>query len=350
MALDREALDVLKTTIDSDRQSVSRSGRMKWVLMALLALLAGGAFWAVGQDKILVPAKGKTGPEYISLAVVDQAPLNEPKVNVEEEGVLLSGAGYVVADVFAKVSSLLTGKVSEILVEEGGVVTKGQIIAKLDDNMISKKVSLVESEIQRAQVSVKEVSINLALAKRKLERFKALLENKRVSEESVDNVTAEVDVLNAKLEYAEKEIQVQKRNLALVRQELEDMVIRAPISGVVTKVEVGLGEVVSPVLVNSDNTVKSICTIMDLSSMSIEVDVNESYIGKVKEVGFAEVRLDAFPDKKFRANLNRVIPLANKQKGTVTVILSLIDSNEEVYPGMSAQVWFKSDKTEFVRE
>ena len=348
MALDREALDVLKTKINADHQSVSQPGRMKWFLMALLILLVGGVFLGGGQNKIPESAEGRAEPEHVTIA--ERALLVEPKVNTAKEDVLLSGAGYVVPDVFAKVSSLFMGRVSEILVEEGDVVTKGQIIAKLDDRMISKKVVLVESEIQREQVAAKEVSVKLALAKRKLERFEVLLKNRQVSEESVDNVTAEVEVLNAKLEHSKKEIQVQERNLALARQELEDMVIRAPISGVVTEVEVGLGEIVSPMLVNLDSTAKSICTIIDMDPMLIEVDVNESYIGKVRKAGLAEVRLDAFPDKKFRANVDRIIPLANRQKGTVKVILSLLDFNEEIYPGMSAQVWFKPDKIELVRE
>ena len=350
MALDREALDVLKNKIDDNHVSASRSKSTKiyFLLLAVMVFIAVGVWgverkWGLPEDKQV---------ENMSAAIKNAAAIETPVVEKaeapERNHALLTGSGYVVPNTYAKVSSLFTGRISEILVDEGSWVSKGQLIARLDDSMISKKVALAESELEREHLAVKEVSVKLALAKKKLKRSKTLLSIHQISEENFDNIAAEVDILEARLERSKKDILVQERNLALAKEELKDMEVRAPIKGVVTDIEVGIGEVVSPVLVNSDSTVKGICTIIDMESLLLEVDVSESYIGKIKDSGYAEVKFEAFPKELFVATLKNIVPLASRQKGTVKVVLSFEDLKGNVYPGMSAQVWFLEGQPDFV--
>ena len=119
------------------------------------------------------------------------------------------------------------------------------------------------------------------------------------------------------------------------------MVIRAPFAGVVTTKDAQPGEMVSPISAGGGFTRTGICTIVDMDSLEIEVDVNESFINRVQPGQFVEAVLDAYPDWKIPARVKAIIPTADRQKSTVKVRVSFEKLEPRILPQMGVKVAFR---------
>jgi RND family efflux transporter MFP subunit len=120
---------------------------------------------------------------------------------------------------------------------------------------------------------------------------------------------------------------------------LENTVIRAPFTGTVLRKEAEVGEVVAP-SVGGGLTRGAVVTMADLSTLEVEVDVNEAYIGRVKANQLARITLDAYPDTAFRGRVRQVVPTADRQRATVQVKVSILDHDPRILPEMGSRVDF----------
>ena len=256
---------------------------------------------------------------------------------------VLDATGYVVARRQATVSSKATGKVVQVLIEEGDQVTEGQLLASLDDSIPRAQFELAQSRHVSSQAALAELDVALKQVQLDLDRTQGLADRNLASAADLDRDLLSVEALIARLERARKDILVSERSMAVQKHLLDDMQIRAPFDGVVIAKAAQPGEMISPVSAGGGFTRTGICTIVDMESLEVEVDVNESYINRVSAGQPVEVSLNAYPDHKFPANVIAIIPAADRNKATVRVRISFLGKDERVLPDMGVRVAFLAD-------
>ena len=300
--------------------------RLPWIVgLAVLLALATG-WWLLG-----------TGALEVTTAKVDVAGGGSGGEAV------LNASGYVVARRIATVSSKVTGRVLEVLIEEGAAVEKDTLLARLDPATTRAQVDLAEREFTAAQRNLAEIDVRLAEARRNLARIETLREQALVSETALDTARAEVAALSARLAAQDAQRRVAGSGLALRRRDLSDLEIRAPFAGVVISKDAQPGEMVSPVSAGGGFTRTGIATIVDMDSREIEVDVNEAFINRVSAGQRVEATLDAYPDAPLAARVINIVPTADRQKATVRVRIAFEKLESRILPDMGIKVRFLDD-------
>lgn len=310
--------------IDPSSRSAKSRGRL-WLIGSVLTLVVLGLLFWLFYEPAPLPVK----IQMARMATVDSSSAS-----------VLDATGYVVARRSATVSSKVTGKVVEVLIEEGMAVQKNQVLAKLDDQNTKKAMDVVKAELSAAKAEVSEVRARLVEAKLSFERNKSLLDKRLVSQAAFDLSRASYDSLKAQLSNREELVAVNESLLAQQKQFLDDLTIRAPFAGVVVSKDSQPGEMISPISAGGGFTRTGICTLVDMSSLEIEVDVNESYIQRVRAGQLAEAVLEAYPEWKIPAKVAAIIPTADRQKATVKVRISFQDLDPRILPDMGVKVAF----------
>ncbi len=259
------------------------------------------------------------------------------------QAAVLNASGYVTARRRATVSSKMTGRVIEVNVEEGMAVREGQILARLDDATLKATLALAEARVEAARQSVHESEVRLAEAKVTLGRRHQLVKDGLATVAEADAAQAEVDSLNARILAAREQVKVAERQVELEQTNLDDTIIRAPFSGVAISKDAQPGEMVSPVSAGGGFTRTGICTLVDMRSLEIEVDVNESYINRVKADQGVTAVLDAYPDWQIPARVITMVPTADRQKATVLVRIGFTALDPRILPDMGVKVTFLRD-------
>ena len=328
--MDKKAL-LSQLSIDRDSDESSPSGRpLSWLL--LIAVVAGAGFLVF---TVVLPIEAST------VAVRTAVAQNLAAVPAGDS--VLDATGYVVARRQATVSSKTTGKVVEVLVEEGMHVEEGQLLAQLDDSITRAQLELSESQLRASHASLDEMKVQLKQARLDLERTSGLAGRQLASQADLDRDTLTVEGLVARLARVEQELNVAERHADVQRQMLEDMQIRAPFAGVVVAKAAQPGEMISPVSAGGGFTRTGICTIVDMDSLEVEVDVNEAYINRVFPGQPVTVALNAYPDVQIPASVIAIIPTADRNKATVRVRIRILDRDDRVLPDMGVKVRFLDD-------
>jgi RND family efflux transporter MFP subunit len=323
MAHPSERINELK--IDRDAAPSSKS-RWLWPALLLLVLLAVGAWWLLaGRHAGAVPVETDVARKPPSAAAANS---------------VLDASGYVVARRQATVSSKITGKVEEVLVEEGMRVEAGQVVATLDDSTEQAQLELALSRVEAARAQLAEIRAQIRNAKLERDRLRDLVGRNLTSQASLDSAEATFDELEARLDTGEENVKVAERNVALARDALSNMTIRAPFPGMVVTKDAQPGEMISPVSAGGGFTRTGICTIIDTDSLEIEVDVNEAYIQRVEAGQRVSAVLDAYPDWRIPAEVVAIIPTADRQKATVRVRVGLLERDPRILRDMGVKVSF----------
>ena len=253
---------------------------------------------------------------------------------------VLDASGYVVARRQATVSSKVTGKVVEVLVEEGMRVEKDQVVARLDDTTQQAQLSLAKARAESSRALLDEIEAQLRNARLERDRFRDLAKRKLTSQSSVDAAEATFDQLAARLGTGRENVKVAERNVALAEDSLSNMTIKAPFAGMVVSKNAQPGEMISPVSAGGGFTRTGICTIIDTDSLEIEVDVNEAYIQRVKAGQPVSATLDAYSDWRIPAEVIAIVPTADRQKATVRVRIGFLEHDERILRDMGVKVAF----------
>ena len=253
---------------------------------------------------------------------------------------VLDASGYVTARREATVSSEVTGKVTEVLIEEGMSVEAGQIVARLDDTTQRAQLALSNAQLESARAAIAEVDAQLRAARLERNRLRELVARSLTSTSSLDAAEANYDALAARLEATHNNVTVSEKSLALAQDALDDMTIRAPFGGMVVSKNAQPGEMISPISAGGGFTRTGICTIVDMDSLEIEVDVNEAYIQRVKPGQAVSATLDAYPNWKIPADVIAIVPTADRQKATVRVRIGFRERDERVLRDMGVKVAF----------
>ena len=326
MALDKDALNSLR--MDSDARAEAPVSLGKWMLpVAAIALIGIALVWFFGSRE----------PGQVVETVVARAPTDQGS---NSQATILNASGYVVARRQATVSSKVTGKIMEVLVEEGMAVAEGDILAQLDDSTVRARLALAEGQTHASRSNLAETQVRLDEAKRTLKRNESLREQKLVSAADLDAARSEVNALQARLLSDRSDVAVAQRSQDLVEQDLDDLTIRAPFSGVVISKNAQPGEMISPISAGGGSIRTGICTIVDMDSREIEVEVNEAYINRVSSGQRTEATLDAYPDWTISSQVINIVPTADRQKATVKVRIRFDELDPRVLPDMGIRVRF----------
>jgi RND family efflux transporter MFP subunit len=268
---------------------------------------------------------------------VSAAPVREARA---AQTAVLNASGYVTPRRRATVAAKITGKISQVLIDEGMHVEAGQVLARLEDVEASAALLGAEAEQAVAVAALDDVEVRLANTRRTLERARELRARELVSKEDLEDAETAVASYEAQAALASKRIESAEQSAAIARQNVENCIVRAPFAGVVVSKDAQPGEMVSPISAGGGFTRTGIATIVDMASLEIEVDVNESYIARVTPGQGAEATLDAYPDWGMPCKVRTVIPTADRQKATVKVRIAFDKLDPRILPDMGVKVSF----------
>ncbi|QCI80241.1 efflux RND transporter periplasmic adaptor subunit [Hankyongella ginsenosidimutans] len=300
----------------------------------LAGVAAGAAVW------FLKPVPATPAP---SAAVADDAAQASAAAPARSGGLVASG--FVVARRSATVAARTTGQVVFVGVEEGQRVRKGEVLARLNDDAAQASLSSAEAQLSSAKAAVASLTPTLADAERILKRTKSLAQSQFASTADLTRNEANVASLRAQLSQAQANLAAAQAAVQSARVTLDLHTIRAPFDGVVTEKNAQPGEIISPVSAGGGFTRTGICTIVDMGSLEIEVDVSEAFIARVRQGQKVDAVLDAYPDFVIPASVIATVPTANRDKATVRVRVAIDQRDPRILPEMAVKVTFLEDKS-----
>jgi HlyD family secretion protein len=289
-----------------------------WIVVAAVALLAG-AWYVFGAKTLRNLAATEVEVVHASVQTPTHTSPGTP---------ILTASGYVVPRRKAVVSAKIQGRLAELRVEEGSRVREGGIIARLESADYQAQVLRAKAAVQRAEADLHE-------ARRQLRIAEGLAREKVASQDQMDAAASREKLAEAALSQARAE-------LALSEANYQNTLIRAPFTGVVVKKMAEVGESVAPIPpgVNLSTSSGAIVALADFASLEVEADVNESNVARLRPDQPADVSVEAFPDRTYKAKLRQVIPTADRTKATVMVKVTILDKDNDLKPEMSAKVTF----------
>lgn len=316
----------------NQREDVDGGGhRGRWialgvVLVLLLVLGAGGWWWMAHRPVVVQTAvaasPGKQG----------------------EAGAVLEATGYVTARRQATVSAQITGTLTEVLIEEGDHVTRGQILARLEDSGYRANLDAALASAQAAQAQVAQLQAQLVQSRADAARLDALVDRGLVSKQAAEQARTAVASYQAQVDAQRRQVAAAQAQARVAQVNYDYTVVRAPFAGVVTDKAAQVGEIVSPLSAGGGFTRTGVGTIVDMDSLEIDVDVNEAYIGRVQPDMPAEAVLDAYPDWRIPAHVIAIVPTADRGKATIKVRVALEAKDARIVPDMGVRVAFLEHK------
>ena len=323
----------LKIVRPAEPEGAAEERRPAWLLLVGGAvggaLLVGVIAWMVWGRTGAAPPVAPAAEATDSTPTATQAPVAPGN---------LVASGYVVARRRATVAAEITGRVAEVLVEEGMVVAKGQLLARLDDTLASTDYATANSRIESASAAVTSTRAQLADADRIQKRTQDLALAHLVSDADVTKAETQAADLKAQLARSEAELATARSDAKHQLEVLGKHRIVAPFAGVVVDKNAQPGEIISPMSAGGGFTRTGICTLVDMDSLEIEVDVNEAYISRVSPEQSVTATLDAYPDWSIPARVIAIVPTANREKATVRVRIALLSKDPRILPDMAVKV------------
>lgn len=315
-----------------DRNGPTKRNRPAWMApivgLAVVAALAAGAWTFMHKEAV---------PPNVATAIVE-GPASATKGGSGAS--VLDASGYVIARRQATVSAKVTGKVMEVLIEEGMQVEEGQVLARLDDSIPRGEYELSEARLEAAQASLQELDTQLQQARLDERRAADLVDRELVSAAEADRTRLLRQGVEARQARARADIRVSKSALAVQQRMLDDLTIRAPFRGVIVAKAAQPGEMISPISAGGGFTRTGIGTIVDMDSLEVEVDVNEAYINRVQPEQPVTVVLNAYPQLQIKGGVIAIIPTADRNKATVRVRIGFVERDDRVLPDMGVKVSF----------
>jgi RND family efflux transporter MFP subunit len=317
----------------TQRDDHGDGGPPKWVwglggAVVVLALAGGAGWWFLAANK----------PVAVQTATV-RANGQGPAADA-----VLQATGYVTARRMATVSAQITGTLTEVLIDEGFKVRKGQVLARLDDTGLKAGLAAAEAQIRTAEANQGQLRAQLAQAQADEKRQAELNASGMTTRQSREQAATAVKTVSAQLEASQRQIEAAQAQAKQARVNYDYATVRAPFDGVVTARAAQVGEIISPLSAGGGFTRTGVGTIVDMDSLEVNVDVNEAYIAQVKADMPCEAVLDAYPDWKIPAHVVAVIPSADRGKATVKVRVALEKKDDRVVPDMGVRVSFLATK------
>ena len=314
--------DLLKE-LRIDRRPGAAKKKRRWpLILGLVVVAALVLLWLSGGRAVEVEtAKARSAAEVGSASVLD-------------------ASGYVTARRIATVSSKITGKVREVIIEEGQRVAEGEILARLDPVDADAQRELSQAQVSSSESQLAEAQAQLKLAESSLRRTRELADKKLVALASLDSAIAERNSRAARLIALQRAVRVAQDQLKISELGVDNTIIRAPFAGVIVTKAAQPGEMISPISGGGGSIRTGIGTLVDMDSLEVQVDVNEAYIGRVQPKMPVEAVLNAYPEWKIPGEVIAIIPTADRSKATVKVRIALNTKDARIVPDMGVRVSF----------
>lgn len=299
----------------TEGETESETSRPNWLVVGGIgvgaALIGGLAAWFL-----------KPAPPPVKAAVQTETASTSAPSSVSAGSLVASG--YVVARRQATVAAEVTGRVLEIRVEEGDRVRRGQVLAVLEP-------TLARADASSARANAEAAEADLSEARRVLARTESLATQGFASD-------AALTAARSRAAQAEAQYNAARSNANRAAAQLDRYEIRAPFSGVVVNKAAQPGEIISPMSAGGGFTRTGLCTIVDMDSLEVEVDVAEAYISRVQPGQAVDAVLDAYPDVTFPAHVIATIPAADRSRATVRVRVGFNQLDARILPEMAVKV------------
>ena len=304
--IDPKLLNQLR--IEGEHREDEGEGSRRWLWLALagvaiVALIGAAAWWLLAARPI----------------AVQTATAIAPGSGGGGAGAVLQATGYVTARRQATVSTQITGTLTQVLIEEGVRVEKGQIIARLEDSGLRASLAVAEANVKSAEAQVQTAEAQLGQAQADSQRQQSLVASGMATQQFAEQSRTAVTTATAQLAARRREADAARAQVAAAKVNFDYSVVRAPFAGVVTVKAAQVGEIVSPLSAGGGFTRTGVGTIVDMDSLEIDVDVNEAYINQIRPDMPAEAVLSAYPDWKIPAHVIAIVPAADRGKATVKV-------------------------------
>jgi RND family efflux transporter MFP subunit len=316
--------------IDRSEREETSGGRGKWWLSAGLAAvaIAAAVFLLLARNSAI---------EVSEATAVSASAASEPAA-------ILQATGYVTAEREATVSAQIQGELAQVYVQEGEHVRQGQVLARLDDNTQRAALDQATAQLSSARAQLRQYQVQLAQARRDLARDQALIGQHLVSEQALETAQTQAATLAAQVLTQQRAVAVARAVVQGAQVQEDYTIVRAPFAGVVVDKAAQMGETISPFFGGGGFTQTGIATIVDMSSLEVDVDVNEAYIHRVRAGQPATAVLDAYPDWSIPAHVIAIVPTADKSKGTVKVRVAFQKLDPRILPDMGVRVSFLPDE------
>jgi HlyD family secretion protein len=321
--------DLGSLRIHDGQRKGSKTGKRIGLVLLVVALLAGIAAAAAYAFRNTKP-------------VVDVA--TAAKAEAGGRQALLNASGYVTPRRRATIAAKITGRVTSVHFDEGTRVQEGQLLATLDDSDVVRALEAARADRDTSQAAIADYEVQLKNAQLELVRAEKLQAAGVQTQQALDSATMAADSLKAKIALAKQQVVGAKSRIDEAQQAVDNTVIRAPFSGIVVSKDAQVGEMVSPVSAGGGFTRTGIATVVDMKSLEMEVDVNESYIARVTQGQRVNAFLDAYPDRELGGYVRTVIPTADRQKATVKVRITFDKIEDFILPDMGIKVTFLGEE------
>ncbi|MEW6263111.1 MAG: efflux RND transporter periplasmic adaptor subunit [Thermodesulfobacteriota bacterium] len=309
---------------ESRRSPARRWRRGSLVFLLTILVLGGGALgWLQGWLKPASKVQAATVSRIL------------PAQNLA----VLNATGYVVAQRKVAVASKGTGRLTYLGVEAGQKVSRGQVIARLENDDLAAAREEAEARIKAALAVLEQTQAEDRDAEVNYNRLKGLWARQVVSKSEYDLAEARRSKAKAGVSAARRNVEAARAALKQAEALLDYTTIRAPFDGVVLTKDADVGEVVAP-FGSASSAKASVATLADMDSLMLEADVTESNIGKVQVGQPCQITLDALPDLPQSGQVHVIMPTADRSKGTIMVKVKFVHRDPQIRPEMSAKVAF----------
>lgn len=300
-----------------------------------------------------------------------------------EGNVILNATGYIIPAHKIEVASKVVGKVSWIGVEKGDSVQQGQVLVRLEDDeyrarlleargqLNTLEARLAEllngsrpEEISRANADVNQAKADVENARVNLSRVQQLVREGVMPKQALDDAQARFDAQEARKASLERssdlvkigprkeqidamqgQVEQARGSVAFAQTQVDNTVIRAPVSGTILERNVEKGEFVTTGFVGERGAKGYVVSLANLNDLQVELDINQNDFAKLGPNQKGAVTTDAYPDRKYEGVIQEISPEANRQKATVQVKVKILQPDQYLRPEMNASVAFVSDGT-----
>lgn len=320
--------DLSKLKIDKSVKKSVTAGRKKkpFIIAALVAfLIAGVVLYRLG---VIAPT-----------ATVDVTTV--AMVYPAQSLSVLNASGYIVAQRKAAVASKMTGRLTALMVEEGSLVKKGQILARMESADVTAVKGQVAANLSNARAMLSQATVERDNLAQEHDRYQRLIAGGFVSQSDYDMIHTRYLRSQEAVKAARAAVESASAALSGAEANLDYTLIRAPFDGVVLTKNADVGDIVTP-LGASSTSKAAVVTLADMDSLQVEVDVSETSITLIKVGQPCDIQLDALADKRFRGVVHAIVPTVDRAKATVLVKVRFLDKDSRMLPDMSAKVSFLS--------
>ncbi len=321
--------DLSALKIDEHSRRSNRGGFLRWFAILIgVVVIGAGVFFAL-QKKV---------------SPVEVVSAHTTNPSQSQGATILNASGYVTPRRRSTVAAKITARVEQIYAEEGMHVKAGQVLAILDQSDYRVRLNSAIADRDSTRAALNDLQVNLKNAEVELHRNEELNKSGVTTQEALDNARTSVNSYRARIAAAQEAVQAADSKIKVAQQDLDNCTVVSPFDGVVVSKDAQRGEMVSPISAGGGFTRTGIATVVDMNSNEVEVDVNESYIGRVYEHQPVMSTLDAYPDWQIPSHVRTIIPTADRQKATVKVRISFDKLDPRILPDMGVKVAFLEEQ------